>query len=175
MDVASHYLDEIASQFDKLKKQADAAVAQLTDAELFRAIDAESNPVAVIMRHVAGNLRSRFTDFLTTDGEKPDRRRDGEFEMPPGTTRETVEADWDHGFKCLRTALAGLTPADLGREVFIRGERHTVLQALQRSLTHLAGHIGQIVLLAKHLRGPNWRTLSIPRGQSEQFNAARRS
>jgi hypothetical protein len=175
MDVGSPYLEDLIAQIDHQKTLADGAVAQLSDDELFRALDAEANSVAVVMRHVAGNLRSRFTEFLTTDGEKPDRHRDGEFEMPAGTTRETVVASWENGFRVLRSAVSALTPADLLRDVYIRGERHSVLQALQRALTHLSYHVGQIVFLAKHLRGSGWRTLSIPRGQSAQFNAARRS
>lgn len=175
MDASARYLEELAAQIDKQKKLAEGAIAQLGDEQLFQAIDPESNSVAIIMRHVAGNLRSRFTDFLTTDGEKPNRNRDAEFEMPEGTTRETVEADWENGFRALKTAVAGLRPDDLARDVFIRGERHSVLQALQRSITHLAYHVGQIVFLAKHLRSANWRTLSIPRGASEAFNARMRS
>jgi len=151
------------------KALADRAIAQVSDDELFRAIDEESNSIAVIMRHVGGNLRSRFTDFLTSDGEKPDRNRDGEFEVPSGTTRETVVSDWDSGFARLLGALRELTSSDLLRDVYIRGERHTVVQALDRSITHLAYHVGQIVFLAKHLRASNWRTLSIPRGQSNAF------
>ena len=174
MDARAHYLEDLIAQFESLKKLADGAVAQLSDDELFRSIDVESNSVAVIMRHVAGNLRSRFTDFLTTDGEKPDRRRDGEFEMRAGTARETIEADWENGFQLLRSALASLGPDDLMKDVSIRRERHTVLRALQRALAHIASHVGQIVFLAKHLRGPKWRTLSIPRGQSEQFTGQRR-
>ena len=175
MDLAAHYLQDVILQFEKLEKQADAAIVQVSDDELFRALDGESNSIATIMRHVAGNLRSRFTDFLTSDGEKPDRRRDGEFEMPAGTTRASVQGEWDRGFATLSTALAGLTPDNLLDEVTIRGERFTVVQALHRALTHLASHIGQIVWIAKHLRGPDWRTLSIPRGQSEQVNARQRS
>jgi uncharacterized protein DUF1572 len=175
MDLGQHYLDEQLRQFDSLKKLADGAIGQLSDEELFRAIDGESNSVAIIMRHVAGNLRSRFTEFLTSDGEKPDRYRDGEFEMPAGTARETVEANWENGFRVLRSALTSLTPADLLREVYIRGEQHTVVRALQRAVTHVASHVGQIVFVAKHLRGPSWRTLSIPRGQSEQFKGQRRA
>jgi hypothetical protein len=174
MDPRQHYLDDLIVQFDKTKKLAEGAIRQVDDEDLFRAFDAEANSIAVIMRHVGGNLRSRFTDFLTTDGEKPDRHRDGEFEMPAGTTRETVEADWESGYKRLRATLESLTPDDLMRDVFIRGERHTVIEALQRATAHVAYHVGQIVFAAKLLRGANWRTLSIPRGQSEQFNAARR-
>jgi len=169
MDVSTHYLGDLLQQIERHKKLADGAIAQLSDDDLFRVIDPESNSVAIVMRHVGGNLRSRFTDFLTTDGEKPNRHRDAEFEVPAGTTRETIEADWEHGFRTFRNAAAALTPDDLLREVFIRGERHTVMQALQRAITHLAYHVGQIAFLAKHLRSTNWRTLSIPRGQSETY------
>jgi hypothetical protein len=164
-------LSDIRVQFGKLKEQAEAAVAQLSDEDLFASNGDESNSVAIVMRHVGGNLRSRFTDFLTTDGEKPDRHRDQEFEVPPGTSRETVIAGWDVGFARLQQALDALAPADLVREVYIRGQRHTVIEALNRSLTHTASHVGQIVAFAKQRRGAQWRTLSIPRGQSEQFNA----
>src|SRR3954467_14990349 len=174
MDAAALYLEDITIQFGKLKELADGAVAQLTDLELFAPTGVESNSIAIVMRHVAGNLRSRFTDFLTSDGEKPDRHRDLEFEMPEGTSRETVIAGWDLGFARLSEAVGQLTPADLLREIHIRRERHTVMQALNRALAHLAYHTGQIVAFAKQHRGAQWRTLSIPRGQSEQFGGARR-
>ena len=174
MDLSAHTLEDLALQFQKIRALAEGAVAQSSDEDLFRQIDGESNSIAIVMRHVAGNLKSRFTDFLGTDGEKPDRHRDGEFEMPPGTTRETVIADWDVGFGRLESALAALAPGALMREVRIRGERMTVLQALHRALAHVSMHAGQIVMLAKHLRGSSWRTLSIPRGQSETFNGQRR-
>ena len=174
MDAGTHYLEDIRVQVAKLKVLAEGAVAQVTDEQLFQCIDQESNSIAIVMRHIGGNLRSRFTDFLTTDGEKPDRQRDGEFGMPPGASRETVAAGWNAGFACLDSALCELTAADLLRDVTIRGERHTVMQALNRALAHLAYHVGQIVALAKHLRGSDWRTLSIPRGRSEQFNGLRR-
>ena len=169
MHLGAHYLEDVIDQAGKLKALADRAIAQVGDLELFRNIDEESNSLVIVMRHVAGNLRSRFTDFLTSDGEKPDRNRDGEFEVPPGATRETVVAEWDDGFARLLASLRALTPDDLMRDVFIRGERHTVVQALDRALAHLAYHVGQIVFLAKHLRASNWRTLSIPRGQSNVF------
>lgn len=169
MDLAAQYIQEILEQFGQLKALADGAVAQVTETELFRTIDRESNSLAIIMRHVAGNLRSRFTDFLVADGEKPDRHRDAEFEMPEGTTRETVVAAWEGGFKILFGALRALKPEDLMRDVSIRGKTLTVAQALNRSINHIAMHVGQIVFLAKHLRGAEWRTLSIPRGQSETF------
>ena len=169
MDLAAHYLVELLSLIDRQKKLAEGAIAQIGDDELFRAIDAESNSVAIIMRHVAGNLRSRFTDFLTTDGEKSERHRDGEFEIPEGIDRAALQRAWDAGFQTFRSAVAALGPNDLLREVSIRGERMSVVQALQRAIAHLAYHVGQIVFLAKHLRSASWRTLSIPRGQSETY------
>lgn len=173
MEFGSHYLQDLIDQFGKLKALADGAVAQVTDSELFRTIDSESNSMAIIMRHVGGNLRSRYSEFLTTDGEKPDRHRDAEFEMPEGTTRETVVAAWDGGFTMLFRALRALGPDDLGRDVFIGGHKYTTVEALNRSLTHTAMHVGQLVFLAKHLRAAEWRTLSIPRGQSETFKRPR--
>jgi len=174
VDLAAHCLEDLIVQFQKIRALAEGAITQTSDEDLFRQIDPESNSIAIVMRHVAGNLRSRFTDFLTTDGEKPDRRRDGEFDLPTGTTRETVIADWDLRFSRLEGALAALAPSDLCRDVHIRGERMTVLAALHRSLAHTSMHAGQIVMLAKQLRGSSWRTLSIPRGQSETFSGQRR-
>jgi len=174
VDPAAHCLEDLAVQFRKIRELAEGAITQTPDEDLLRQVDAESNSIAIVMRHVAGNLKSRFTDFLTSDGEKPDRHRDGEFELPGGTTRETIVADWDVGFSRLEAALAALAPSDLMREIHIRGERMTVLAALHRSLAHTSMHAGQIVMLAKHLRGSNWRTLSIPRGQSETFMGHRR-
>ena len=174
MDFAADCLRDLVLQFSKMRALAEGAIAQASDDDLFRQIDAESNSIAIVMRHVAGNLKSRFTEFLSTDGEKPDRHRDGEFEVPAGTTRETVVADWDLAFTRLESALASLTPGDLMRHVYIRGERMTALAALHRSLAHTSMHVGQIVMLVKHWRGPNWRTLSIPRGQSETFTGQRR-
>jgi len=163
MDAAEHYLQDIRIQFGKLKELAEGAVAQISDEQLLASSGEESNSIANIMRHLAGNLRSRFTDFLTTDGEKPDRNRDLEFETPPDTSRETVMAAWNLGFSRLESTLAQLTPDDLMRDVYIRGERHSVVQALNRSITHVAYHVGQIVAFAKQLRDTDWRTLSIPR------------
>jgi hypothetical protein len=169
MDASAHYLTDLLQQIERHNSLASGAIAQLSDEDFFRVIDPESNSVAVVMRHVAGNLRSRFTDFLTTDGEKPDRHRDAEFDMPAGTSRKTIEADWEKGLRTFASAVGALTAEDLTRDVLIRGERHSVIQALQRAITHLAYHVGQIVFLAKHIRSTNWRTLSIPRGQSETF------
>jgi Protein of unknown function (DUF1572) len=163
MDLGGHFLDDVIVQFEKLKDLGDRAIAQVSDEELFVTIDSESNSIAVVMRHVGGNLRSRFTDLLTTDGEKPARNRDGEFEIGEGTTRQQVVADWNGGFAQLASTLRGLTAADLVKDVTIRGERCSVVQALHRALTHVSMHVGQIVFLAKHLRASNWQTLSIPR------------
>lgn len=163
MDVSSAYLDDVKSQFGKMKKLVEDAVAQVQDDELVQRLDPESNSIALIMRHMAGNLRSRFTDFLTTDGEKPNRNRDGEFEEFREMTRRNVVDDWESGWRVLFGALDTLTPGDLLRDVFIRGERHSVMQALDRQLTHHSYHVGQIVFLAKHLRSAEWRSLSIPR------------
>jgi len=169
MDFPAHYLSDLLALIDRTKKLADGAIGQLSDDELFRTIDAESNSVAIIMRHVAGNLRSRFTEFLTTDGEKPDRHRDGEFEVQESLTRDGLQAAFDAGFETFSSAVAALGPNDVLREVSIRGERMSVVQALQRAITHISYHVGQIVFLAKHLRSDTWRTLSIPRGQSDTY------
>lgn len=163
MTVAAAYLDDVRAQFAKLKKLAEDAVAQVGDEELPIRLDPEANSIALIMRHMAGNLRSRFTDFLTTDGEKPNRNRDGEFEENGPITRKQTLDDWESGWQVLVNTLQALTSDDLQRDVFIRGERHSVIQALNRQLTHHAYHVGQIVLLAKHLRSAEWKSLSIPR------------
>lgn len=163
MTPADAYLEDVRLQFQKMKTLAEGALAQVGDAELLTTLDPESNSLAVIMRHMAGNLRSRFTDFLATDGEKPDRNRDGEFELDVPLGREQIVADWESGWRVLFATLDTLEPDDLLRDVFIRGERHSVIQALDRQLTHHAYHVGQIVFLAKHLRSADWRTLSIPR------------
>jgi Protein of unknown function (DUF1572) len=168
--IAPHFLDEIGRQFRGYKRMGEGAIAQVTDDELFAVLDPESNSIAIIVKHLAGNMRSRFTDFLTSDGEKPERHRDQEFELAPGTTRDELMRWWEQGWACLFAALASLKPDDVMRTVYIREEPHTVLQALQRQIAHYAFHIGQIVFLAKHLRSSEWKTLSVPRGQSEEFN-----
>jgi hypothetical protein len=171
MDIANHYLDEVRRQFRGHKRLAEGAMAQLKDEDFFVALDAESNSIAVIVKHLAGNMRSRFVDFLTSDGEKPDRHRDQEFEIGPGTTREEVMRWWEAGWGHVFAAIASLTSDDVMKNVTIRSEPHTVLQALNRQVAHYAYHIGQIVFLAKHLRAEEWKTLSVPRGKSEEFNA----
>ena len=165
------YLDEVRRNFRGYKRLAEGALAQLQDPDLFYVPDAESNSIAVIMKHISGNLRSRWTDFLTTDGEKPDRNRDQEFEMKPGVTRDELMRSWEEGWNCVQQTLAALQPAEIGRTVFIRGEPHSVIQATQRSLAHIAYHVGQIVYLGKHLRQAAWNSLSIPKGKSAEYNA----
>jgi hypothetical protein len=169
--LAAHYLDEIRRQLRGHKRMAESAIVQLDDADLFTIIDSESNSVAILVKHIAGNARSRFTDFLSSDGEKPDRFRDREFEVSAATTREEVMRWWEEGWSCVFSTLESLEPEDLMRTVTIRQEPHTVLQALNRALAHYAQHIGQIVFLAKHLRSEAWKTLSIPRGKSEEYKA----
>lgn len=170
MDIAQHYLDEIRRQLRGHKRLAEGALAQVTDEQLLAILDPESNSLAILIKHIAGNMRSRFTDFLTTDGEKPDRQRDQEFELDGEVTREALMSWWDEGWALVNRTLDSLKPDDLSRTVYIRQEPHTVLQALNRALTHYAYHIGQIVFLAKHLGSHNWQSLSVPRGQSEEFN-----
>jgi hypothetical protein len=156
-------------ELQKIKKLADKSIQQLSDEQLHATLDPEANSVAVLMRHMAGNMRSRWVDFMTADGEKPNRMRDREFE-DPHQTRDELIAEWEHGWKCVFDALAPLNDADLQRTVVIRGEPHSVYKAISRQVAHYAGHAYQILLLAKHLSGANWKTLSIPRGQSEEFN-----
>src|SRR5512138_389555 len=168
-DLGRHYLDDAIAELRKYKKFADKAVAQVSDADYFRQLDPESNSVGLVMKHIAGNLRSRWTDFLTTDGEKVDRNRDAEFEKHGSDSRESITARWESGWQALFDALAPLTGDDLQRTVEIRGQPHTVMQAINRQLTHYASHIGQIVFLAKHFAGDRWKTLSIPRGKSREF------
>src|SRR5439155_25596135 len=139
----------------------EGAIAQVSDDQLFHQLDPEANSIAIVMKHISGNPLSRFTDFRTTDAEKPDRDRDTEFEMPARPSREELMRMWEEGWQRVFGALDPLHPEDLSRTVAIRGEPHTVLQAINRQVAHYAYHVGQIVLLAKHLRGPAWKTLSI--------------
>ncbi len=169
-DLAHHYLDEARRQLRGHKRLAEGALAQLKDEELFVAIDGEANSIAIIIKHLAGNMRSRFRDFLTTDGEKADRQRDQEFELTSSTTRQEVMRWWEEAWAVVFSAIEALTPDDVLRTVTIRGEAHTVLQAINRQIAHYAYHIGQIVLLAKHFREGEWTSLSIPRGKSEEVN-----
>ena len=170
--IGSAYLDEVRRSLRGHKRMAEGAIAQLSDEELFRSLDPESNSVAVILQHIAGSMRSRFTDLLTSDGEKPDRHRDREFEITSRTTRAQLLDRWEQSWKIAFDAIASLKPEDLLRGVTVRGEPHSVLQAIHRQVAHYAQHCGQIVFLAKHLAGSRWKTISIPRGKSEEFNAA---
>jgi hypothetical protein len=163
----------IKDSFDILryyKRLGEQAMAQASDEALLATADPESNSIAIIVKHLAGNMRSRWTDFLTSDGEKPDRHRDAEFESPPQTRAEILEL-WESAWKIVFDSLTPLADQDLGRTIRIRGERHSVMQAINRQIAHYAYHIGQIVFLAKHSCGDRWKSLSIPRGKSSDFNA----
>jgi len=169
--LAKHYLDDSIASFRAYKKLAEKALHQLNDEEFLVTLDEEGNSVAVIMKHLAGNMFSRWTDFLTTDGEKPDRNRDLEFVIEATTGKKDVLEYWERGWQCVFDALEPLRAEDLERKVLIRGEEHTVIQAINRQLMHYAYHIGQIVFLAKHFRSTEWKSLSIPRNRSAEFNA----
>jgi hypothetical protein len=167
------YVKDSIDLFRYYKHLAERAMAQCPDEALFKTIDGESNSIAIIVKHLAGNMRSRWSDFLTSDGEKPDRNRDTEFEEPPKTRAELLEL-WEHGWKYVFDALQPLTDADMGRTMTIRNEPHSVMQAINRQMAHYAHHIGQILFLAKHLTfvsSGKWQSLSVPRGQSKQFSA----
>ena len=166
-----HYLANAIRTFRDYKKLAERAFAQISDEDFFRTLDKESNSIAVNIKHVAGNMISRWTDFLTSDGEKPERDRDLEFEMLPGTTRADMLTYWAKGWKCVFDAVEPLQPDDLMRTVRIRGQDHTVIQAINRQLAHYAYHVGQIVFLAKHFKSSEWQSLSVPRNKSAEFNA----
>jgi hypothetical protein len=168
------YLGEAVRQFHGLKKLADRALAQTAAADFFTALDEESNSIALIVKHLAGNMRSRWSDFLTSDGEKEDRHRDSEFVVEAGDTRESLERRWNEGWDLLFSAIEPLAPEDLQRTVMIRSEPHSVLKAINRQVAHYAYHVGQLVFLAKHFAGSRWESLSIPRGKSEEFKARRR-
>jgi len=159
----------VGRQFRGHKRMGESAMSQLRDEDFFVQLDPEANSIAILVKHLAGNMRSRFTDFLMTDGEKPDRFRDREFELNAATARADVMMWWEEGWACVFAAIESLKPGDLMSTVTIRGEPHTVLQAMNRALAHYAQHIGQMVFLAKHLRSKEWKTLSIPRGKSEEF------
>jgi hypothetical protein len=170
-DCNAAYLEEARRCFRGYKKMGEGAMAQISDEEMFRLIDPEANSIAHIVKHMAGNMRSRWTDFLNSDGEKPDRNRDTEFEMNAGTTRADVLGWWETGWKHVFDAVDPLKPEDMGRTVMIRAEPHTVVQAINRQIAHYSYHVGQIVFLAKHFKSAGWKSLSIPKGMSEQFNA----
>jgi hypothetical protein len=165
-ELARLFLDEAVKTFRSQKALADKALAQIADEEFFVQLDAESNSIAVIIKHMAGNMLSRWTDFLTTDGEKPDRNRDMEFVLTPEINRESILARWEEGWNCAFKAVESLRTEDVEKIVFIRGEEHTVMKAVLRQIAHYAQHVGQIVFLAKHFRADEWQSLSIPRNRS---------
>ena len=168
-EFTTSYLRDSISLFHYYKKLSERAMEQVTDEQLFAALDGEMNSIAIIVKHLTGNMRSRWTDFLTSDGEKSDRKRDTEFENPPAT-RDALMKLWEEGWNCGFAALAPLSDADVDRPVEIRGEPHSVMQAVNRQIAHYAYHCGQIVFLAKHLQSTKWKSLTVPRGKSEEFN-----
>lgn len=169
--IVQNYFDDALKSFRAYKKLAEKAIAQVSDEEFFVTLDEESNSIAVIMKHMAGNMFSRWTDFLTSDGEKANRNRDMEFVIEPQTTKDDVIDYWERGWKCVFEALEPLRPEDFEKKVTIRGEEHTIVQAINRQMTHYAYHVGQIVFLAKHFRSAEWKSLSVPRNRSAEFNA----
>ena len=169
--IVQNYFEDALSALRAYKKLAEKAIAQLKDEEFFVTLDEESNSVAIIMKHMAGNMFSRWTDFLTTDGEKPDRNRDMEFVIDAQTTKDDVIAYWERGWARVFEALEPLHPEDFEKTVTIRGEEHTIVEAINRQLMHYAYHVGQIVFLAKHFRSAQWQSLSVPRNRSAEFNA----
>lgn len=166
-----NYLDDALANFRDYKRLAERALEQVKDEEFFTTLDEEANSIGVVIKHMAGNMISRWTDFLDSDGEKPDRNRDMEFVLEPDMTRADLISLWERGWAKLFEAIEPLRPEDLARTVHIRGKAHTVVEAINRQLTHYAYHTGQLVLLAKHMRSVEWRSLSIPRNRSAQFNA----
>jgi len=169
LEFTTSYVHDALAVLRYYKKLAERAMEQVGDEHLFTVLDQEANSIAVIVKHMTGNMRSRWTDFLTTDGEKPNRNRDGEFIDPPAS-RAALLADWEAGWACVFNALEPLTDADLARTVTIRGEAHSVMQAINRQLAHYPHHVGQIVLLAKHFACDRWQSLSVPRNKSAEFN-----
>ena len=163
------YLEDSLTLLRYYKTLAERAMEQVTDEQLYVTLDAEANSIALIVKHMAGNMRSRWTDFLSTDGEKPDRNRDSEFIAPPATRKELLDM-WEQGWSCVFQALEPLSDADLGRTVMIRGEAHSVMQAINRQVAHYANHVGQIVFLSKHLAQDRWQSLTVPRNKSAEFN-----
>jgi len=169
LEFTTSYIAESLAVFRQYKRLAERAMEQVADADLFIELDPQTNSIAIVVKHIAGNMRSRWTRFLTTDGEKPDRNRDSEFEAPPQTRAELLDI-WEQGWACLFAALEPLTETDLSRTVYIRGEAHSVMQAINRQVAHYQYHVGQIVLLSRHFAGDRWQSLTIPRRQSAEYN-----
>lgn len=168
--ITEEYHSDALSSLRAYKKLADKAIAQIKDEEFFVTLDDESNSIAVVMKHMAGNMISRWTDFLSSDGEKPDRNRDLEFVIESTTSKDDVIAYWERGWQCVFDAIEPLSTDDFQRRVMIRGQEHTIVQAINRQLMHYSYHIGQIVFIAKHFRAQDWQSLSIPRNRSTEFN-----
>ena len=168
-NIIENYQSAALESFRNYKKLAERAIEQVSDEEFFALIDAEANSIAVIVKHIAGNLVSRWSDFLTTDGEKPTRDRDTEFEITVDT-RESLMEFWEHGWITLFDSVESLSSEDFSRTVTIRGQEHSIVEAINRQLTHYAYHVGQIVLLAKHFKSADWKTLSVPKNKSAEFN-----
>ncbi len=168
-ELTTSYLRDSLSLFGYYKHLTERAMEQVTDEHLFAVLDGEMNSIAIIVKHLTGNMRSRWADFLASDGEKPDRHRDTEFENPPATRAGLMKL-WEDGWAYVFTALEPLSDADIDRTVAIRGEPHSVMQAINRQIAHYAYHCGQIVFLAKHLQAKEWKPLTVPRGKSEEFN-----
>jgi len=166
---STSHIEDSLSLFHYYKKLAEGAIEQVSDGQLFAALDEEMNPIAIVVKHMAGNMRSRWTDFLTTDGEKPDRNRDSEFVAPPATRQDLMQL-WNEGWALVFQALEPLADSDLQRQVTIRGEPHSVMQAINRQIAHYAYHCGQIVFLAKHFKASDWKSLTVPRNRSGEFN-----
>ena len=169
LEFTTSYIQDALAIFRQTKRLGEGAIEQVADDQLFAILDPEANSIAIIVKHMAGNMRSRWTDFLTTDGEKLDRNRDGEF-IDPASDRAALLVEWERGWACVFSAVEPLTDADLSRTVTIRGEAHSVMQAINRQMSHYSFHVGQIVLLAKHFAGNRWKSLSIPRNRSAEFN-----
>jgi len=168
------YQTDVLHEFRRLKKHGDAAMAQVSDEDFFKVLDENSNSIALIVKHISGNMHSRWQNFLTTDGDKSDRKRDQEFILDASDSKNSLIERWERGWRYLFDAIAPLQASDFTATVFIRKEPHSVAQAINRALVHCAGHVGQIIFLAKHLAGERWQTLTIPRGKSEEFNATGR-
>jgi hypothetical protein len=169
LQFTTSYIEDAVAVFHYYKRLGERAMEQVGEEQLFATLDGEANSIAIIVKHMVGNMRSRWIDFLTSDGEKPSRNRDSEFVNPP-TTRAALLTEWENGWSCLFSAIEPLTDADLTRKITIRGEAHSVMQAINRQLAHYPHHVGQIVLLAKHFACERWQTLSVPRNKSEEFN-----
>ena len=170
--IREHFLEDVVEVLGKYKTMAERAIGQIDEGALFRTLDGESTSIAIVMKHMAGNMRSRWTDFLTSDGEKPDRHRDREFELSDDDTAETLRRVWEDGWATTLDAIGALGWRDLETTVTIRGEPHTVVQAINRQLTHYAYHVGQIVWLARHFAGDDWESLSVPKGRSQPYDPA---